>query len=58
MFDDGIFNLRDFIRNGASNEDLKNLFLSLVKNKPENGFMAEASRKKSGVSESMSTIGG
>ena len=58
LFDDGIFNLRDFIRNGASNEDLKELFLSLIKEKPENGFIAEANRKKGDVSESMSTIGG
>ena len=58
LFDDGVFNLRDFIRNGASNEDLKELFLSLVKEKPENGFVAEANRKKGNVSESMSTIGG
>ena len=58
LFDDGVFNLRDFIRNGASNEDLKALFLSLVKEKPENGFIAEANRKKGNVSESMSTIGG
>jgi len=57
LFDDGVFNLRDFIRNGASNEDLKALFLSLVKEKPENGFIAEANRKGN-VSESMSTIGG
>jgi cyclic pyranopterin phosphate synthase len=58
LFDDGVFNLRDFIRNGASNEDLKELFLSLVKEKPENGFIAEANRTKGDVSESMSTIGG
>jgi cyclic pyranopterin phosphate synthase len=58
LFDDGIFNLRDFIRNGASNDDLKELFLSLIKEKPENGFIAEANRKKGSVSESMSTIGG
>ncbi len=58
LFDDGVFNLRDFIRNGASNDDLKNLFLSLVKEKPENGFIAEANRTKGSVSESMSTIGG
>ncbi len=58
LFDDGVFNLRDFIRNGASNDDLKALFLSLVKEKPENGFIAEANRKKGNVSESMSTIGG
>ena len=57
LFDDGVFNLRDFIRKGASNDDLKELFLSLVKDKPENGFIAEANRKGN-VSESMSTIGG
>ena len=58
LFDDGVFNLRDFIRNGASNDDLKKLFLSLVKEKPANGFIAEANRTKGDVSESMSTIGG
>jgi len=58
LFDDGVFNLRNFIRNGASNNDLKELFLSLVKQKPENGFIAEANRKDGGASESMSTIGG
>ena len=58
LFDDGVFNLRDFLRKGASNEDLKALFLSLVKNKPENGFIAEANRTNGDVSESMSTIGG
>ncbi len=58
LFDDGVFNLRDFIRSGASNDDLKEVFLSLVKEKPENGFIAEANRTIGDVSESMSTIGG
>jgi len=58
LFDDGVFNLRDFLRNGASNDDLKQLFLSLVKEKPANGFIAEANRTQGSVSESMSTIGG
>ncbi len=59
LFDEGVFNIRDFIRNGASNNDLKQLFLSIVKDKPKNGFVAEASRKNNKkVSESMSTIGG
>ena len=58
LFDDGVFNLRDFMRKGASNEDLKALFLSLVKEKPANGFIAEANRKNGAASESMSTIGG
>ena len=59
LFDEGVFNVRDFIRKGAGNEDLKELFLSIVKKKPENGFIAEANRKRlKKVSESMSTIGG
>jgi len=59
LFDEGVFNIRDFIRNGASNDDLKQLFLSIVKDKPQNGFIAEANRIKNiKVSESMSTIGG
>ena len=58
LFDDGVFNIRDFLRNGASNKDMKELFLKLVKQKPQNGFIAEDSRKQGNVSESMSTIGG
>ncbi len=57
LFDDGVFNIRDFIRNGADNDDLKKLFLSIVAKKPKNGFVAEKQRN-SDVSESMSTIGG
>ncbi len=58
LFDDGVFNIRDFIRNGASDDDLKKLFIATVQQKPENGFIAEANRKNKKVSESMSTIGG
>jgi len=59
LFDEGVFNVRDFMRNGATDNDLKQLFVSTVKKKPENGFIAEANRKKNkNVSESMSTIGG
>lgn len=58
LFDDGVFNIRDFLRKGASNKDLKELFLSMVKEKPKNGFVSEANRKQATVLESMSTIGG
>ncbi|MCF6296870.1 MAG: GTP 3',8-cyclase MoaA [Flavobacteriaceae bacterium] len=59
LFDEGVFNIRAFIRNGATDSELKQLFLSIVKEKPENGFIAEANRKNNkNVSESMSTIGG
>jgi len=57
LFDGGVFNVRDFIRNGASDDELKNLFITTVHHKPENGFIAEAARGNA-VSESMSTIGG
>ena len=57
LFDGGVFNIRDFIRNGASDEELKELFIKTVHNKPENGFIAEENRGND-VSESMSTIGG
>jgi len=57
LFDDGVFNVRDFLRNGASNEDLKEVFLETISKKPKDGFVAEAQRK-SKVVESMSTIGG
>jgi len=58
LFDDGVFNVRDFIRNGASDDELKQLFILTVQQKPVNGFVAEANRKNKNVSESMSTIGG
>ncbi|MDP3945542.1 MAG: GTP 3',8-cyclase MoaA [Lutibacter sp.] len=57
LFDGGVFNVRDFIRNGASDDELKKLFIDTVHHKPENGFIAEAARENV-VSESMSTIGG
>jgi len=57
LFDGGVFNVRDFIRDGASDDELKALFISTVHKKPENGFAAEAARGND-VSESMSTIGG
>jgi len=57
LFDGGVFNVRDFMRNGASDDELKKLFIATVHHKPENGFIAEAARGNS-VTESMSTIGG
>lgn len=59
LFDDGVFNIRDFIRNGASDDEIKQLFIETIRKKPKNGFIAEAERKSGKkVSESMSTIGG
>jgi len=57
LFDDGVFNIRDYIRSGATDKDLTNLFIKTVLKKPKNGFEAEQLRKYT-VSESMSSIGG
>ena len=57
LFDGGVFNVRDFMRDGASDDELKALFISTIHKKPKNGFIAEAARGDN-VTESMSTIGG
>lgn len=59
LFDEGVFSIRDFLRKGASDAELKQLFIDLVAKKPKDGFVAEANRvKNKNVSESMSSIGG
>ena len=59
LFDEGVFNIRDYIRSGANDLELKQLFIDLVSKKPKDGFVAEANRlKNKNVSESMSSIGG
>jgi cyclic pyranopterin phosphate synthase len=58
LFDDGVFSLRDFIRTGASDDEIKKVFIDTILKKPKNGFDAENNRREKKVSESMSTIGG
>ncbi len=57
LFDDGVFNVRDLLRSGASNDEIKQVFINTIAKKPKDGFEAEKNRD-SDVSESMSTIGG
>ena len=59
LYDGGVFNIRDFIRSGVSDEDLGRKFQELIKLKPKDGFAAEKTQSKtSKVKESMSVIGG
>ena len=59
LYDGGVFNIRDYMRSGVTDEELGLKFLELIKLKPKDGFVAEKSRKKiSKVVESMSSIGG
>lgn len=59
LYDDGVFNIRDIMRAGATNQQLKATFKEALGNRAKDGFEAEQ-RRKFGIpaSESMSTIGG
>ena len=60
LYDDGVFNLKDLIRAGGSDEHLKTALLDALGNRAKDGFEAEERRVRFGlpVSESMATIGG
>jgi molybdenum cofactor biosynthesis protein A len=59
LYDDGVLNIRDLIRQGKSNEEIQVVLQQAFQHRPKDGFEAEQSRKtNSPVSESMSTIGG
>ncbi|MEM6317169.1 MAG: GTP 3',8-cyclase MoaA [Bacteroidota bacterium] len=59
LYDDGVFNIRDIIRSGATDMQLKDTFLEALGNRAKDGFEAEGKRKFNlPVSESMASIGG
>ena len=58
LYDDGVFNIKDLLRQGLSDEAIKQHILAALQNRAKDGFEAEARRKVGVVSESMSTIGG
>lgn len=58
LYDNGVFNIKDLIRAGASNEQLQQTFLDALGHRAKDGFEAELRRLGLPVSESMSTIGG
>ncbi len=59
LYDDGVFNVRDIIRAGATDEQLHATFAEAIGNRAKNGFEAEKNRQFGfPASESMSTIGG
>ena len=59
LYDNGIFNIRDMIRNNATDEDIINALKSAISHRAKDGHEAEKRRNLNfPVSESMSTIGG
>jgi cyclic pyranopterin phosphate synthase len=59
LYDDGVLNIRDLMRNEADDEQLKQHLLNAFNHRPKDGFEAEQQRSKhQPVTESMATIGG
>lgn len=58
LYDDGVLNIKDLMRSGLSDAEVKTSLLKAFANRPKDGFEAEAKRKELSISESMSTIGG
>jgi cyclic pyranopterin phosphate synthase len=59
LYDDGIFNLRDLMRAGASDKELKTSIVEAVNHRAKDGWEAEQNRSFGlPVRESMATIGG
>ncbi len=58
LYDDGIFNIRDLIRSGATDIDLQNALKDALSHRAKDGFEAERNRVNTKISESMATIGG
>ena len=59
LYDHGVLSIRDLIRSGKSDPELKESLLTALAHRPKDGFEAESQRaSKSSILESMSTIGG
>ncbi|MBK5278258.1 MAG: GTP 3',8-cyclase MoaA [Bacteroidia bacterium] len=58
LYDDGVLNIRDLLRAGLGDAEVKAQLLMAFSSRPKDGFEAEQNRKFHSVSESMSTIGG
>lgn len=59
LYDDGVMNIRDLMRSGATNEEVKLKLISAFSARSADGFEAEEKRKNhQQAHESMSTIGG
>ena len=59
LYDDGVFNIRNLMRAGATDEQVRETFLEALGNRAKDGWEAEKNRKFGlPIQESMSTIGG
>jgi len=59
LYDDGVLNIKNLLREGMGEDDLKGVLLSAFDHRPKDGWEAEHLRvKNTGIHESMATIGG
>ena len=58
LYDDGVLNIKNLMRSGVSDLEIKKHLLHAFSNRPKDGFEAEQNRRQHSVLESMSTIGG
>lgn len=58
LYDQGVFNIRDLMRQNASDKQIGDAIADAVRHKAVDGFAAEKQRGSFPISESMSTIGG
>lgn len=59
LYDHGVLDVRQLLRDGASDQQLQEVFSSIFAQRAKDGFEAEQQREEAApVSESMSTIGG
>lgn len=58
LYDAGVFNIRDIIRQGASDQQLATSLQEALQHRAKDGWEAEKLRSDNSIHESMSTIGG
>lgn len=58
LYDDGVLNIKELMRSGSGDEEIRLRLLNAFSNRPKDGFEAESKRRVHDISESMSTIGG
>jgi len=59
LYDDGVLNIKDLVRNGTNDDDLQGILLKAFTSRAKDGWEAERLRvEHKGVHESMATIGG
>lgn len=57
LYDQGVLDIKALLRNGSTDDDIRQQLVSAFKSRPKDGFEAEQ-RRNADVKESMSTIGG